>query len=289
MLSASILFNTNRLISSSESSWASLRDGSFIKIEGDDIHFQILSILPYKINKKFEHISKNRIKIKENMGIDITEGDNIKINYKKYSLLTVKNPIEKGEKYRIGDIISLEGGKLYTDVNTGQPIPTLLEVTNINSNGGIEQLKLINKGTYLIPTNSICNVKSGSGNGASLEVCFETMAGLASFERCVTKVDNSEFETILELNAPLQEGINDGEIEINKWEAFLSEKYTNKTKINCSYNIVKDFSPNLGIPFINRITKDPYSVYNLAIKTLDRKIGLIQNDIIKIKNYLNIQ
>lgn len=283
----SVFENSNRIISSSEDSWQSIRKGSFIKFGNDDIHYQLASIKPLNIIKRFKTTGVNEIFINSLELTNLMEGDNIKIECSKYELLTVEKPIKNGKGYKVGDLISLEGGELYKDPKTGLNQPTLLEVTEINKDGGINQIRLVNKGIYFTPPKEECNIKSGGGSGAKFKIFFEESPEKIAFEYCITKIEQKNDGLIITVNGKINEGIGQGNVSVNKWEGFLTEDYKEATKLSVNYSLCKDFTPNLRLPLTSKITGNPYAVYNLSVKIIDREFGKLRSELDSLKKQLN--
>lgn len=280
---ASIEANTNRMVSSTEVDWSILRPGASIRFQGDSIFYTVNTINQFFYIKDFEVISGNKIRIKDDIGVNLCSRDIISISYKEYELLSIFEILNKGSLYKVGDSISPDGGDTSYNVAIGSVERTVFNVTEVDEKGGIISVGLLNKGRYVDPPPDNCKVIGGSGAGAEFGVKFKLIDNRKIVERSIEVLDDNRVSGVVYLNTGLERGIKEGKISCHKNEAFLDRVYPYK-RINHCYDIIRDFTPNYGFPFALPNGKSNDISYNCTIAILDAKIKQMEERITQLEN-----
>ena len=101
-------------------------------------------------------------------------------------------------------------------------------------------------------------------------------------ERTVSSIEHKEDHTIIRLSHPLPPHTTSGTITVKKWEAILDSEYLGDSRNDASYEIVKDFTPNLDLPLIKGEIISSSLLYNESMVILDKKIQEIEGKLDKL-------
>ena len=168
----SIRKGDNKIISATFSDWSAIRDGTFIKFN-EDSQFYISSNTEKKVFlKDFITLEPNVIKINEDCGFNINDGDSLNISYKEYELSTIYKIISAGNGYKIGDQLILTGGVASLNLTDNTLNSAKFIINKVGENGEIIELKIINHGKYIEIPNNIINLSGGEGLLGSIEVGY---------------------------------------------------------------------------------------------------------------------
>lgn len=281
---ASVLNNSNRVISSTEESWGSVREGAYFKFVRDSVFYNVAKVKPIFYVKPFKVISNTEIEIEESNQIMIFTGDCFKISYKEYQLLTVVSPIERGAGYSKNDILTLDGGILSINPFDGSFSPARLRVESVSADGLIIQLSLDNVGKYVKTPEEICTLSGGSGKGAKVKVKFHEYSERSILEKTALSCTKGINKIIIKLDSPLLDNISDGKISLEKWEILLSSNYAGENMTGESYELTKDFTPNLNLPLVTKGSFYPESFYNMSINLIDAEFTKLRKEIEQLKS-----
>lgn len=268
---ASVLFNTNRVVSTTEETWESIRPNSYIKIGDDEAFYSVGKIEPLFYVKDFKKNSSNQVSINGDIDINLLEGDCVNVSFKEFELLTVFNCSKTGSGYKTGETITVSGGKPITDNITGHVQTMSFIITKTDDNGGILQIQLSQRGRYYVAPEREAEVSGGSGSGATILIECRAKDERTIVERTIIKMDKNSAGATLTFDAPIPEGVEDGKLSANKWQMFLTSTYAGDTKINQKYTITRDFTPFLNIPLLVKGSSNPEAIYNLSMNILDKR------------------
>lgn len=271
-LNSSIINGTQRFVSSTEEDWSSMRIGSSIRFGDDDIYYVISKIERLLYIKDFEVISSNKIKINDDVDINILKDDSANISFKEAELSTIFNIKNSGFGYNTGDKLFLEGGISSTDIITGKNIIASIIITQIN-NGIVTDIKIENKGKYIKLPEAPFVFSGGNGKDLQLELGFKVIDSRNIIERDIEKVETSHNHSIITLNYPIPKGIVEGKISVDKWNGYINSNYIGETKIEQPYYVLRDFTPYLNIPLLTKNNPYPESVINRALSIIDSEIN----------------
>ena len=160
---ASIIKDTNKLISSND--WRGCRIGSFFKFKSDLNYYVVSRIEPLFYLAEFEKINDRKIKVNIDTGINLNIFDTVTISYKEWEIQTIIDIPNQGKGYKIGDILSLQGGKPCSNLQDNIKEVAKISVDNTDESGAILRISLINKGKYyeipevIISVNGVKGVK----------------------------------------------------------------------------------------------------------------------------------
>jgi len=280
----SIKKNTNRLISTSFSDWSSVRDGTFIKFDGDS-HFYTASHTEKRtFLKDYFVLQPSILQIKEDCGVNINEGDTLNISFKEYELVSLYKIISSGKGYRVGDHITIGEGTASLSIVDHTLNSTVLEISKIGAEGEIVEVNIINRGKYIDPPNNVVSLKGGIGSGASAEVSYKLADHRTFIERDVQSIEFKEGATLIYLIYPLPSGIKEGKLSIEKWEIILTTPLKGENKINHSFQITRDFTPNYGFPLIAKNALNQEMFINHILGVLDQRIAGLEERIKDLEN-----
>lgn len=280
---ASATSDSNRIISSTEESWGSVREGSYFKFTRDNVFYNVAKVKPIFYIKPFIAISNIEIEIEENNQVLIFAGDSIKISYKEYQLLTVVSPIDRGTGYSKGDILYLDGGVLSFNTFDGSSKPAKVKVDSVSAEGAIIQMSMDDVGKYIKAPEETCNLNEGHGKGARVKVKFHEYSERNIIEKMVVSCSKNFGKVRIRMDSPLPENITDGKISLEKWEMLLSSNYAGENMVGESYELTKDFTPNLNFPLVTKGSFHPESFYNMSINLIEAEFMRLRKEISELK------
>ena len=271
--------------SNSESNFKHIKTNSSIRIGDSEDFYTIKKIEPVFYVKPFSGQQK-QIKLNEDIGVGITYGDQLVLSFKEYQLLTVVKVSSKGRNYAAGDIVSIKGGNAVVDAVTGEKQAPRLKVEKVNDAGGILKLKIEEKGKYLKTPEKACDVISlaKNGRGCVLIVEYKLTDERKIIERLVTQKTINDGETFLTLNYPIPENVTQGKLSIHKWKLILDSPFKDKTQINAPFEILKDLTPELGLPLLAQGSISTEKIFNLAMRQLSKKIKALEKRILDLES-----
>lgn len=275
--------DTNYIIGHTESDWSALRKNSLVSI-GDDGHFyNIGNIEPLNFITDFT-VDNDKLKIDGNYENYFIADDILTISYKEYELLTVLNIKNKGSNYKVNDILSLNGGILSVNTVDNQSQNTLFQVEEVDGGGGINKLKILNKGIYLKYPDKENALLGGKGKDGLIIIESSLIKERKMIERQVVSARNQDSNTIIELNYKLPENITEGKISMNKFKGLLTSNYIGETKRDTNYVIIRDFTPFYGLPLLVKGGNKLEETYNHSILELEKRIKDLEDKVSKLSN-----
>ena len=270
---ASILKNSNRLVASSQADWGTLRNGSYVILEGDEHFYTVIGKNKFFYIKDVTVASPAELVIDDNVGINVTMNDVIAFSYKKYEVDSV-SIAAAGKSYKQGDLLRPEGGVCSYSAIDDIDTPTELEVAEVGAQGEIKALTIKSKGVYIEAPAERTRLVSGAGDSAEVVLNVTLLDSRSIEERSVKsiRIDGENNKTHLELNNSLPPKLIKGKISINKWEILLNINHPGENRINTTYQVIRDFTPNLNIPLMKGNISKNEAVYNEAISKIDEAI-----------------
>lgn len=275
--------SSNEVISHSESDWSTIKNNSLITIDNDGIFYTIGKIEQLNLIQDFITQDKNII-LNGNYEYYFIENDVLTISYKEYETLAINSILNKGNNYKKGDILTLNGGILSVDVIDNTSQPCLFEVEEIDGNGSVHKLKILNKGIYLVFPNKQNKLTGGNGQNIEVQVQEHLINNRKILERQVMSAKNVGTQTVIELNYNLPVAIIEGELSINKFIAKLTSNYVGNNKRNVSYSISRDYTPELNLPLVLKGSNKLEECYNHSMIQIDAKIRELKELINSIKD-----
>lgn len=275
---ASVLQNTNKVIASSKADWNTVQKGNLISVGEDEDFFKVASKEKFFFIKDAQVITSDELLIEENTNIRLTVDDDIVITHKEYELSS-SNIGHAGEGFEVGDIVRPEGGTCKYNSIDEIDIPTEFKVEEVDGDGGITSLSVYNKGLYSSPPESLTQLINGSGVDAQVETEYSLLENRTIEDRTITSISFEGENTKVKLNHPLPPRVREVKLSVNKHMILLDVNYPHESKFNSPYQIIKDFSLHLGIPFMYKESRIKHQVYNEAIYKLDQKIKELEGRI----------
>lgn len=272
---ASVLKDTNKVISNTESEWSKVVEGSYIKFPEDNFFYTVAKNEKIFIIKDFEVVDPKRVKIVGEAGISITKGDVLNISYKEYELsmlLGIKNP---GVRYKIGDILYCNSGEPALDVVSNTYQKSSFRVSDVGDGGIIKTVSLHSRGKYWAAADGNQSMLGGSGENASFEVMFNECISRKLVQRNVLFVNAWENNTIITLDKALPP-IKLGTISAEKWEVTLTAPYVGETRIAKPYEIVGDFTHNYKWPIPAKNSFSTEVILKETLVKIDQKLSELE-------------
>ncbi len=272
----STLQGHNKVVACAKAEWSNIRGNSFIIIDGDKYFYSILDKKKFVYKKSCEILDNNKLKINENTGLNLGIDDEISLRYESYKVDSVEVN-DGGSGYAVDDVISPLGGIYKYNSVDNIDSPAKVKVTKVNDSGKILSTSLLDKGEYVLAPHDECDAQFGSGDGASLSLSSSSSDIMLVEERSVVDIERAEGYTILHLNASLPPRLQEGEIQVDKWELTLDKDYVAESKFNAGYDIIKDFTPNTQLPLLYGDIVSNHLLYNEAMSIIDKRIKDIED------------
>ena len=263
--------------------------GSFIKIGSNDIFYRVESIEDLHIKRKFIAQGKH-ITIKGNYQYKLAADDIVKIYFDEYEALEIKEiltPIDdQFGGYSLGQKIYAQGGIASTSASniTGESVE--LEVTKIDENGKILDLKISRPGKYIeSPTNPV-KFMNEEGEEIEINIEFDLSSSSSVMERSFVSINTEKEKTIIEMAYPLPQGIKEGEFVTSKQIIFLDKLYSHDSVKHQPCQTISDRSPTGGMPLIPQAISPTaaISTYNKAMEIIDARLQKIDIRLTRIEN-----
>lgn len=284
----SILKNTNRVIGSTYDNFSSLRQGSFIRIENEDILYPITKTQSIFYSKQFVNNKNREIIINDYCGILLQKGDSIRIFYDRFSLDTIVKIVDAGKGYSEGDILTAKGGIPSINNMDGQIYPTRFIVNVVNPEGGIVMLSKTEyneNGEYIEPpTDDIELISDKNGKGAKIRCQYKTIDSTSFINRTISDISYSDGKTRIILDYSIDPNISNGTISLEKWEAHIAYNYLGESKNHVPYEIFRDFTPNIGLPLLLKNSRSTELLYNQSMLSIDSELHNLKKEIEFLKS-----
>ncbi len=267
----STLKGSNKVVACSKADWLSVKDGGYFSVSGDNEFYKIVSKNKIFFVRNVTVLNGDSLRIEENVGNNLLINDVLAFVNKEYELAGV-SILGKGQGYKVGDSLTVEGGVCKYNSVDQINIPTEFLVTSVSGIGEVESLSVKSKGVYNEAPVLESATTGGSGNSVKLHLTYKSANALSVDERSITHIERMDNYSIVYINHPLPPRVKEGIISLNKWEIQLSSEYLKENKFDVNYEIVKDFTPNLNLPLINDGASSVYLSYNESMMILDKKI-----------------
>ena len=285
----SIAQNTNRIVSSSNDNLGGTKNGTFIKLGEDDVLYSIIKSNRFLYNKKFETNSSRTIRIQGDTGVNLQPNDIIRINYDEYELFDVLEIKNNGRGYNPDNVITINGGELSIDIADGIGHPTKLKIEEVNINGEVEKISILQRGKYIIPPKTPFTYNSEYGENFEVDLKYYPIDNKSIITRVIKTIsfDTSNNQTIIDLDYSLPLGITKGNLSVEKWEVLLDRDYKNETKFGLKYRLFKDFTLNYKFPLISKNSNCIETLLNKTFIESDKIIKNLENRIIELEKKIN--
>jgi len=247
----SILNGSNRVVSSTSSNWDNLRDGSNIIIDSGKTAYTITSSKKLFYIKGFKRVGSQDIEIDSFENGVLMRGDKIQLSYKEYSLVeaTFDKDSEKG-----GDVII-------------DKAPGLVRPAKISLRFGAKEAQIVDPGCF--------TRKISSHNGLNLVYAELPDRKIVEYEVAIIDPKTN----IVLLDRVLPDGVDEGKISCNKFEAFLSTNFMEGNKIGVDCTVLRDFTPNLEFAYMPELSPVQAAIYNENLKKIDEQLAAIRRKV----------
>jgi len=245
------------------------------------------------IEKNVEVFNVDKLRVNENVTFQLCPSDLLVFTHKQYKigesgpdgLMNIK---KGGSGYKKGDILIPANlvAKYNTFDDTELHAEFRVEEIGEGPTDNVVSLKKIKDGIYnSIPSKGSdfsggsveVELGGGFGTGLVIDGNIELLSEAFNEERIITDIEtdispNGEAYSILYLNNPLPPKILKGKIKIEKWSIFLNVNNDGPPKINVPYTMIKDFTPNSGLPLLMGDVHNSKTLYNESMFVIDQKI-----------------
>lgn len=273
----SVQNNSNKIIGSSEEKFSGIGKGNLIKIGNENTLYTIVNKDKFSYIKPFNTIDSKTILIEEDIGINLQNGDSIKISYKEYELMMIYDIINKGVSYNTDETLRALGGILNIDISNGNINPTILKINEINNQGSIEKIDILEKGKYITPPENPVSFSCDNGKDLQIELKYKECNNRTVLERTIQNINIKNNKTYLYLNYSLPPNIKSGKIYVEKNVLILDSNYLGSTESNVNYELFRNFTPHLRMPLLLKNSLSPDVVLNKALLIIDEEIHQIKS------------
>lgn len=272
---------SNKVISSSEDKFTGIANGTLIKFNNDINLHTVTGKDSFFLIKDFIAQNSKTLILDGDCRGNIQKMDSIQISFKEYESVLLLDIIDKGINYHNDDLLFVSGGTTSVDIFSPINNSTVLNVIETDLSGGITKLNIKNSGKYLYMPENPVKVYGGKGENLIVELKYNEILNRSIITRTITDIYFSENKTFIIIDYSLPPNLKSGKFSIQKNILHLSTPYTGETGSNISYQIYKDFTPNIKLPLMVKGCISPEVVYNRACMILDAELT-------KIKDYLKI-
>jgi len=273
----SIYNGSDVLIAESKKDYLTVRDDFSLRIDNE--FYDIESIKEEENQFKFSvarrHDEEAYLMIPNLSEKKIYKKDFLEIILTEYDAERIPRIVDKGKGYLKGEELLFEGF---------EGVFTLL-IKEVNEEGGITDLNIETKKSFLSPGYKEVAPNGGSGKGHKLIVEMKDNGKRMITEKYVRKslFDRRANYINFEYNFP--DFINEGEIKIYRSEIKLGKKYKGDDLESVICIAQKaDYTEKFGIPIAERGTINAYKLYNQGAQIIEDKIIELEGRIIELES-----
>lgn len=278
---AGISRDSNRVVSSSKTSWANIAPNNFFRIKGEPNFYEVAKLNEFCYLKEAEVINDDTIQINEDVGPNLLVGDEILIMYEIYEFITVFKITDPGAGYKVGEIIKLDLTEATNNSYSGDENYTSFQVSEVSGAGGIIKFSIVKKGTYYSQPPEVISTIGGKGNGAEFTCLFQPKLSPNTLDREITHIERN-IPSKLRLQGNIPKNIRKINITSQKWEMFLTAPF-NKDIYDAQYEVIKDFTTNYRFPLLLQNSFSKELVFNRTITLIDYKLKQLDDRIKRLE------
>ena len=289
---ASVRKDTNVIVCESRfNAYDYMKVGSLLRFTNEGELYTVGRIEQFYCILDFEkENAPNQISVTSEEAQLLVQGDWLDVTYKEYKITPLSvNISDGGEGYSIGDAFVVEAGLAVKDNLTEEKEYSIIKVKTVNENGSIQEVEVTKEGRYLkVPEEEVLlgwSPTGGSGNGAKFILSFETINNRAVEQREVVDMEilpDGLYRIKLDSGLPWE--IIGGKISCKKNRIILTSNYVGPTRWSGEIQIITDFSPNYGMPYLAQNSLSLPSIYNKSLSFWDQKIKSLELEIEELKN-----
>jgi hypothetical protein len=279
---ASVVENTNKVVASSKADWGAIQPGNLICLGEDEDFLKIVKKEKFFFIKDAEVSTNEELLVREDTNIKLSVEDTLTITHKEYQVSDIVKIKSGGTGYEVGDVLKPHGGLCKFNSYDGVDVPASLKVEEVDENGEIKSLSLESNGIYNVAPDNICELDNGLGSNATIEIKTELIENRTIEHRTITAISFEEGNTKIKLDHPLPPRVHEVKISVDKYQIILEVNYPHESKFNVDYQVIKDFSSHMKMPFMHRGSSINHQVYNQALYKLDKKIKQLEERLYKL-------
>lgn len=283
---ASVKNGTNKVKGVSENDWETIRDGSHLKFIDDQIHYMVASKNKYFYIKPFKNVNGKSILIDNENGIDFMRNDTIVITHKDYEIIDVREIVDAGEGYLVGDTVEVQSFDPTINITSNTYNYATLRVNSIDENGGITSLSVEEKGSFIkeISDSEEVQLTGGKGKSSKIKVIGNLKEQRISIERNIVSIERGNGNCTINLNYGIPKEITGGKVSVSKWELILSSPYQGRDQVEKICNITRDFTRNFNFPLMAYNSSNQDVAHNESVAKIDTLIKELQHRIDALEN-----
>lgn len=269
-----------------ENSLAAVKDGSFLRFEGENCFYVVQRKESTTFLHDFTVVGANIIRINENLDGKIHSFDKLTLSFREQELDIVIGIVNAGAGYAIGDVLTVQGGKPSLDVVNGVYNATQIVVNGVKE-GQISRIGVKSRGKYIeVPPPEVL-LGGGKGKNAKFEISYRPLQNVTQLNREVLEVRLENSQTLVILDSNLPSYITCGKISFDKWLFYLATPYISESRRGVGFSVTRDFTPAFNIPLMvpDSITSDV--VYNKGIVILEEEILKLNRRIDELSARIN--
>jgi|TARA_Y100000361_G_C11158826_1_gene345850 hypothetical protein len=260
------------------------KNGAFIHIGGNQVHYQLENTESLNIKRKFT-VSGQSIQTKNDFTYRISPSDILNITFNEYEACDFKNVKDNNKfKYKIGDLIYSQGGVASSSKDNLTGENTEFNVTKVDAKGNILEISISSPGKYVTPPQNPVKLLHDSGEFITADVEYEEAESSSILERDIKSIVYNEGKTSIEFHYPLPQDVKEGEFAITKQVIILNKKYSLPSAELIPCEMTFDFSPVAKIPLLSNNSSNPYAMYNEGIKMIEKKFIEMEKRISNLEN-----
>ena len=254
------------------SDWSSLNAGSKVNILEDSEEYTVVKNDIIHFNKKFIIKDKNTITINNCSKETVLAGDTLTFEFDYYSLVLINEILEKGQGYRVGDIVKLEENSLFSKIINEKDCAKFI-IKKIDTLGGILEIEQISQGIY-INDFSDGSLESQHGKGAKLSFFLKkSNKKLKSFFTIINvNQNNNEINITTEENIDIN--LKQGDFSASRHRITVNKKIA-KNNFYQPFFLVDKETSHLKLKFAN---KDNFTqIYNYNLLLIDKELHQLRS------------
>ena len=221
----SIESGTNKVITCTQGTWDTLKEGnSSISFGDEGVMFKVSNKKRATISKDVEVFDLDKLRINESVTYQLCPSDVIVFTHKQYEIgedIEIKN---LGSNYSVGDILIPSNATPRYNSFDDTEQHAEFEVTEViapspdnPTAGGVASLKVIKKGVYNSYLNNDIEFSGGTGSGLVVTCDFIPLQEIFNEERTIANIEVNQSPSgpysILYLSHPLPPKILKGKIK----------------------------------------------------------------------------
>lgn len=282
--SASIQNDSDRLYLNSNRHVV-VKNGGMVIIDGKEVTYQAEKTETINLKKKFTNVD-NLLKVKGDFSYKIFLEDVVNITFDEYQLESWEYTSEnKTSGYEVGQKLYAQKGVTSSDPSNVTGSYAELTVKKVDDTGKILNLSITNPGKYIKPPKNPVSVLNEGGEILKMNLEFTEAESSSILEKEVKDTYYQNGETYIELQYPISQFIENGELNLSKQIIYLHKPYALESSSSIPCQLFYDFTPKNNIPLIPIDAPDAEIIYNKAMRIIEEKFAKLEKRISNLENY----